>query len=452
MTESDSTAPYRPTNVSNNREHLENIFPELVILHNYFGENVLMVNSYLANSKEKYTSTSLLIKEENKYFKRLFDEEIERYSYLREKSSLVIVPENKYLRKEYTPEEEQEFYNSVKDRFAVYHFFSELLENKKLCESIDDSNLSFKTEDFKKPLSNINIKLEDIPENIYLDILRNHKEIYFKYYSSLVASLKENVFRIMEILESSNNKYQIGLDMPKINTLLRKKTEFIVGDYFFSPDFAGTNNYRGEDDNNLITLSTVLVRDKLDVNLALTHEIFHSISGRTFFKPKIHYSHREKIIERRPSNKTGLRFNNKNSFKWLNEAVTTNLQELVLDKKGKAYSREVLLLDFLANKGKKEIPMNIFYKAYFEPGNIQNKEKNNLYYWGQLVKQINSSYYPGILKDLDFINKHSIEYAIEAFKTRGNIKKNIKKAIKDINSKEDFFNSLEELQKKLGPI
>lgn len=451
MTELDLTASHRQTNITKG-ELSENISPDLIITPNYFGKNILILNSYLATSKEKNTSTSLLIREENKYFKWLFDEEIERYSYLREKSSLVNVPENKYLRREYTPEEEQEFYNSVKDQFTIYHFFSELLQNEKLCRSIDVSNLSFKTEDLKKPLSNINIKSEDIPENIYLDILRNHKEIYFEYYSSLAASLKENIIRIMEILESSNNKYKIGLDIPKINNLLREKTKFIIGDYFLSPDFDGSNHYRGEDDNNIITLSSLLVRDKLDVDLTLTHEIFHSISGRTFFKPKIHYSHRESLVERRPPNKTGLKFNNNNSFSWLNEAVTTNLQELVLNKKGKSYSREILLLDFLANKGKKKISMNMFYKAYFEPGNIQNKEKNNLYYWGQLVKQINSSYYPGILKDLDFINKHSIKYAIEAFKTRGNIKKNIKKAIKDIKSKEDFFNSLEELQKKLGPI
>lgn len=152
-----------------------------------------------------------------------------------------------------------------------------------------------------------------------------------------------------------------------------------------------------------------------------THEALHAIAGRTILETTSTYSGNETEAQTsQQTQKVGLRIAHR--FRWLNEAVTENLTRLLIDPKAPIYRNERTLLQLLTHSGKTEVPLQLFYDAYFENYDPSLPPGHRIPKWRSLTKAINEAYEPRFLVNLDdVVEKDGIQAGIGFIKAQKEI-------------------------------
>ena len=162
----------------------------------------------------------------------------------------------------------------------------------------------------------------------------------------------------------------------------------------------------------------------------LYHEYLHVLSGRLVYEKELELKHdSEEAIAGEvfdesvdyEGGRVGLRFNlplpfddikgmgsieDRDRFKWLNEAVTERLTVQMIEKRDAtvqlpAYQTEMKILDHLCSQGKEPIDFQMFVQAYFEDYKPSTGHAVTIPAWRALRVAINKSFSSTFLVKLD---------------------------------------------------
>ncbi|KKW19970.1 MAG: hypothetical protein UY63_C0004G0055 [Parcubacteria group bacterium GW2011_GWA2_51_10] len=148
------------------------------------------------------------------------------------------------------------------------------------------------------------------------------------------------------------------------------------------------------------------------------HELFHAISGRLVYEEatteRSELDDIQSTFTSHDDGRIGLHFmppyfldNNTQRFRWLNEAVTERLRIEYAKKRNSpltynTYLNEQKILEFLCKKGKREIPFEIFVRAYLEDYKPAVRKADSIIReWRHLRSTLNESFTPQFLVSLD---------------------------------------------------
>jgi hypothetical protein len=168
-----------------------------------------------------------------------------------------------------------------------------------------------------------------------------------------------------------------------------------------------------DDRNSIVRVN--LVKHPISQEKIYTHEMLHAISGRALLFHPATLTFPGSIVNQC----TGLRLGHTEKgglpkaksltrFHWLNEAVTEDLAQEMMDGAGQGYyHNERDLLETLRTSGKFDIDPEVFRRAYFENFEPGSKAGERLKHWKELQSQLRQAYGEPILIKIDDIVRES---------------------------------------------
>lgn len=249
-------------------------------------------------------------------------------------------------------------------------------------------------EDYAKKILKGEFNWDAIPDEVLVMMFKNHGQNIGKKLDELETSANANKNQINQRLADFLSTQ--GQD----SEVVQKKLEELKVT-FTDPMAYGMD---GEAGYKTGASGIMISADASDWEYEYTHEALHYLSGRTALLRNENWVDYQR---------TGLAIEDR--FNWLNEAITESLARSAMQREsrgGVAYSREIKLLDLLANKGISPIDRSLFVKAYFENYDADKPYRERNPQWKTLNTAINSAYSPGFLTKLDkYINEHGEDAA-----------------------------------------
>ncbi len=272
---------------------------------------------------------------------------------------------------------------------------------------------------------------EKISDALWITILRYHKAVFEyrvnKFVESMLPELTEK-FRVA--IDGAIDRGELPLDKDLVKDRMEHVHVTLIDALYASLENIG-GRFRSND--NSVVLDSFLTSNKNRKN-RLEHvffqEMFHVLSVRLITngpgtKARSGTIHHERV---------GLRFhidreNHRlfSRFFWLNEAVTTKLQDKYVPTvdgqhiPAKGYVLERALLDVIMTNGKVPIDVKYFVDAYFENLDPAIVSKDRLPAWKSLVEQISLAWEKGFLNKVDdYVKKNGIPKTIEDLRS-GNL-------------------------------
>jgi len=238
---------------------------------------------------------------------------------------------------------------------------------------------------------------QELDDSFLIEIIYERQKFYKEQENNLrnqKEQLENNFLKKFEEFKIKNNLETNELEIARI----LKSTQL----YPVDPLCAALEGVGGRYFNKFHRIEIDLTTDKFDH--VYNHEALHAISGRTILYEK------GDDYPRYSSLRDGLYFTNKNkeiyskekeSFRWLNEAITEKMAMELSGEQTACYANEINVLDILIEKSNGSLKNSDFYSAYFEQYDSSSSEK--LPSWKSLFKKIQTIYDKTFLQKLDRI-------------------------------------------------
>ncbi|MDO8668501.1 MAG: hypothetical protein Q7K35_05450 [bacterium] len=267
-----------------------------------------------------------------------------------------------------------------------------------------------------------------ISDELWLKILNNH-EANFKEY---LREFREQ--KLPALLEQFQNTIEAAIDrdeLPLSKDLVKKRlgqTHVTLKDALHSA--LEKNRGRFNPETDVVSVDSFIAHPARKKQLEYTffHEMFHALSGRLITKE---VNEEDDELGEIRHERIGLHFNISREehqklqrFRWLNEAITTRLEDKYVPPPEKtpersylSYEKERELLELIMTKGKAPIDEKFFTAAYFENLDPTLPPEKRLPAWKTLSQQLEQSWGKGFLNRVDAsIKKIGLVKTIEAIK------------------------------------
>lgn len=246
-----------------------------------------------------------------------------------------------------------------------------------------------------------------LDNELWLEIVRNHKTKFLEKSKEFDENIKPE-FQADFLASITDLSYRgiLPLSIGRITKTLEMITVKLDDAIEHSFD---EKNGSYDSEQNLALIGSRNFRYKKILYKIYVHEIMHALSGKTV-RVEVEGDY-ESMLK---PDRVGLRIINK--FRWLNEAITESVTQLMYDKGGDSYVNERKLLDYIIQKS--GVPLQDFYNAYFEHYNPEEKDTDNgaISNWKKLNQKLNSTLGERFLVHLDDeIKRAGIKKVLESF-------------------------------------
>ena len=293
---------------------------------------------------------------------------------------------------------------------SVKRFISESLGSPEIRTELE----KYLTEELTEAKSFVGA-LDKIPNGLFLVMLKHHQESYLnrnkEFSEETFPKLREFFLaRLPELIKSG-----VPVDLEEAAVRANEMKGYLadsLGTARMEPGISGTSNAQ----TGRIGLSDS-VTDSKKIEEIVFHELMHAISGKS---PVLETNDPNPMI-RIQNDRSGVSFMKQKSipprFTWLDEAVTEELTLKVagkVPKQNEVYKQEIAMLGLLRVQGKKPIPDNTVYAAYFEGYDTADPERVPA--WKEFAKSVAEAYDPKLLLQLDkLVQEQGIDKALEIF-------------------------------------
>jgi len=200
-----------------------------------------------------------------------------------------------------------------------------------------------------------------------------------------------------------------GVDSELVDRRITE-TRVTFFDYVEAMSLKGEDYYVGGDFSDRLSLARVRSFEPFyEQERIYSHELLHATSGRALIHQPGNLTNREEIINQR----VGLEFKPANNhpylFRWLNEAITEDLNKEMMGNSelDSSYREERHLLQLLCTFGSTEVPVSVFREAYFENYDPDDPTGERVPKYKELQRQLMAAYGERILVNLDNVIKEA---------------------------------------------
>lgn len=232
------------------------------------------------------------------------------------------------------------------------------------------------------------LEKEAVPVDLLEEMIKDHLSLFETHNQEF----KEKIAPVL--LAEFKNRVQKAINAGELSLTAEEFESRLDGIKFELQDYLTTNKsgyYNPR--NHCVQISSELLEGlQNELERAISHELVHSISGRTYAKGKIV--------------RLGLSFENGTPdgiLKWLNEAKTEEINmDLLETKSSPSYYHERTALKQLYGQGVSSRQMD---KAYFENYNSDDPAIGRAKHWREMIKSMKDIFPEGGIKKLRSMEK-----------------------------------------------